>query len=276
MKYEEFSPTRAVVRRVRCYWELLEVGGQRSEVSDDLPATQAEPALPDGSPELIFNLGDPFEHVGADGVPRAQPLAMLVGQITAPMTVRPSGRVHLVGVRFEAHGAALLHDDLGTITDRWIDASDLAGGQVGQWLTALRDASSTDERTAILDAALEKRSAGSTRIDPRVEQAALAIRAGGGATSIDELAERLGVTTRTLQRLFAKQVGITPKLLARIVRFQRIFAAWRSDPRSLARVAVECGYFDQSHLVRDFRDFAGAPPAGFLAELPAFTAFFTA
>jgi len=60
----------------------------------------------------------------------------------------------------------------------------------------------------------------------------------------------------------------------RIVRFQRVFAAWRADPRSLARVAVECGYFDQSHLVRDFRDFAGAPPAGFLTALPPFTGFF--
>lgn len=244
------------------------VGGQ------ELP-TDAEPALPDGSPELIFNLGDPFEHLVADGVLRAQPFAMLVGQITAPMTVRPTGRVHLIAVRFEAHGAALIHEDIGTITDRWIEASSLAGGAVGRVLASLRGASSTAERTAILDAALTELSESSTRIDPRVEEAALAIRSSGGATSIDTLAEQLGVTPRTLQRLFAKQVGITPKLLARIVRFQRIFAAWREDPRSLSRVAVECGYFDQSHLVRDFRDFAGAPPAGFLAELPAFTAFFT-
>jgi transcriptional regulator GlxA family with amidase domain len=79
-----------------------------------------------------------------------------------------------------------------------------------------------------------------------------------------------------MQRLFLRQVGVSPKLLCRIVRFQRIFAAWRADPSSLARVALECGYFDQSHLVRDFHDFAGAPPAGFLAELPAFTRLFLA
>jgi len=55
-----------------------------------------------------------------------------------------------------------------------------------------------------------------------------------------------------------------------------VFTAWRTDARSLARVAAECGYFDQSHLVRDFRDFSGAPPAGFLAALPEFTGFFVA
>lgn len=88
------------------------------------------------------------------------------------------------------------------------------------------------------------------------------------------LAESLRTSPRTLQRLFARDVGISPKRLARIVRFQRVFAAWREDPDSLARVAAECGYFDHAHLVRDFRELAGLPPATFLENQPAFTRFF--
>ncbi len=92
----------------------------------------------------------------------------------------------------------------------------------------------------------------------------------------DAIARDAGTTPRTLQRLFATQVGISPKLLARITRFQRVFRSWQQEPNALARVAAACGYFDQSHLVRDFRDFAGAPPAAFLSAQPEFTTFFTA
>ncbi len=56
-------------------------------------------------------------------------------------------------------------------------------------------------------------------------------------------------------------VGVTPKLFfARIVRFQGAFERWGEDPRGWARVAADCGYYDQAHLLRDFRQFAGDPP----------------
>lgn len=70
------------------------------------------------------------------------------------------------------------------------------------------------------------------------------------ADAFIDLAKRLGTTPRTLQRRFATDVGITPKLLARIVRFQRVFSEWRADPTSLSRVAAECGYYDHAQLVR--------------------------
>ena len=93
-------------------------------------------------------------------------------------------------------------------------------------------------------------------------------------SAIDALAASLGSSVRRLQRRFGVQVGVSPKMLARIRRFQRVFSAWRQDPRSLAVVAMQCGYFDQPHLIRDFRDFAGRAPAAFLASQPEFTKLF--
>jgi AraC-like DNA-binding protein len=240
----------------------------------------AEPALPDGSPELIFNFGAPFEHVMPDGRVHLQPRAFLVGQITRPMVVRPTGTVDLFAVRFESHGAALWHPTMSALTNTWCSLSAL----VGQPLTALEtglfagatDSASTTSREQLIVSHLLVRVQSSHALDRRVATVVRAIRAHHGAVSLDDLVSRVGLTPRTMQRLFLRQVGVSPKLLCRIVRFQRIFAAWRADPSSLARVALECGYFDQSHLVRDFHDFAGAPPAGFLAELPAFTRLFLA
>jgi AraC-like DNA-binding protein len=267
MEYAEFTPTPSLRGMIRCYWVL------RGEPGD---AGTADPALPDGSPELIFNLADPFEHIAADGAVTRQPRQFLVGQITRPIAVRPTGRVRLVAVRFEAHGAAMLHDDLQRLTDRWIDAGELRDGVLRDVAPALAAATTPEREVAVLDASF----AGFVRVlarpDARVAAAVRRIRDTHGSARLDALAVELALTPRTLQRLFAKQVGISPKLLARIVRFQRVFAASRDGAGALARVAIECGYSDQSHLVRDFRDFAGAPPAALLAALPEFTAFFTA
>lgn len=266
MDYTESLPVGPLRADVRCFWAL------RAEAAPG----SADPALPDGSPELILNLADPFIAIDAHGGERVQPAVFLVGQITGPFRVRPSGRVDLFGVRFEACGATWLHDDLSALCDDFVDVAPALGGP----LEALRRelASVADDRTraARAEQVLAPLVAAGRRPDWRVVEAVREIRASGGMGELRAVAERLRTTPRTLQRLFARDVGIAPKLLARIVRFQRVFAAWRSDPERLSRVAAECGYSDHAHLVRDFRELAGMPPAAFLANTPEFTRFFTA
>ncbi len=264
MEYREHSAPPEVARWVRCVWTLR--GGAPS-------ANAPEPALPDGSPELIFNLADPFEHVSASGRVTRQPQAFLVGQITAPMVVRPTGRVDLIAMRLEAHGASYLVDDASALTDCWVDLRKLRDRAIPALLQQVRTVD-MERRTGLIKDWLVERAGRTPAGDTRVEQAVTAIRSSHGAVNLDDLSRQLDLTPRSLQRRFKLRVGISPKQLARIVRFQRIFAAWREDPSTLSRVAVECGYFDQPHMIRDFRQFAGAPPAGFLAALPTCTGFF--
>lgn len=264
--YRELPPAGPLRRFVRCYWFLTGRGGA------DEPA--ADPALPDGSPELIINLGDPFRSTSADGPGGLQPLTMLVGQITGPFTVAPTGRVDLVAARLEPFGAAGLWPQMARLTDRWADGVAIPHARLAEARETLGQATSPASRVAILDHHLLQVFAAAKQPDWRVEAAVHAIRATGGTGPLEQIAAEIGTTLRNLQRLFAVQVGISPKLLARITRFQRVFAAWRSDPASLSRVAAGCGYFDQSHLIRDFREFAGTAPAAFLASVPEFTGFF--
>lgn len=268
MDYLELEPAPPVRRFARCYWFLTGAAGPGDPTAD--------PALPDGSPELLINLADPFRAIPKDRPPELQPTTMLVGQITGPFAVEPTGRIDLVGVRLEPFGAVGLFRPMAALTDRWADGSDLPSAQLAEVQASLREAASPEARAAILDRHLGRILAEGRQPDPRVAAAVGAIRATHGASSLDRLGQELGITPRNLQRLFRHDVGISPKLLARITRFQRVFGAWRTDPTTLARVAAECGYFDQSHLIRDFRDFAGAAPAAFLASLPEFTGFFTA
>lgn len=107
-----------------------------------------------------------------------------------------------------------------------------------------------------------------------VTHAVQAIRATAGAVHMETLAADHHMALRTLQRRFTTQIGVSPKLFARIVRFHGVCTAWRRAPDTLARVAADRGYCDESHLIRDFRAFVGEPPAAFLSSLPAFTALF--
>lgn len=279
MRYQEWPAPAGTEHLIRCLWTL-----QGGLGSDDAVAgsetEEAEPALPDGCPELILNFGDTWCRVERDGTHRRQPAAFLVGQITGPFAVYPTGRVDLLAIRFEPHGAAGLLDNMATIMDTWVALDDVPAAS--DLLHAVRDSTlaGTTKHASVasrLDAVTrwaQRFAAASGHADAQVRVVVRQIVASRGAASVEEVAESEGVQLRTLQRRFLRQVGVSPKRLARIVRFHHVCLAWRRDPASLARVAADCGYCDESHLVRDFRAFVGEPPASFLRSLSTFTSHF--
>jgi AraC-like DNA-binding protein len=79
----------------------------------------------------------------------------------------------------------------------------------------------------------------------------------------------LGASRRHLSALFTEQVGLGPKTAARLLRFERVCCRMRENPRGWTEIAYDCGYYDQSHMNREFREFAGIAPTDFLArQLP--------
>ena len=220
----------------------------------------------DARADLVLNHGVPYTRTvhGEPEVTIAH--SNLDAQRLRPIRIAQRGQVVLAGVRFQVGGLApFVRRSLHEWTDRVVPVEEAFDGDLDG---SLRD-HDADEQARRFDAYFLERLRLTAATEDFLEMKA---RIEAGATRMDQLP----IPQRRLDRLFRAGLGITPKALVRIVRFQRVFAAWRDDPASCSRVALECGYYDQSHLVRDFRDFAGAPPAGFLAAMPAFTAAFTA
>jgi transcriptional regulator GlxA family with amidase domain len=93
-------------------------------------------------------------------------------------------------------------------------------------------------------------------------------RSDGNAT-VEDLANVAGVTTRQVDRLFARWLGIPPKTAGRVLRVQRALRALMRDPgRALAEIAADAGYFDQAHFVKDFRRMTGGVPRGYRGYYP--------
>jgi transcriptional regulator GlxA family with amidase domain len=111
--------------------------------------------------------------------------------------------------------------------------------------------------------------------DSRLMMLAGKIVDSGGQVSVDQLASDAGISSRQLERRFLREVGIGPKLLGRIIRFQQVFRAVEQCDATWSAIAVECGYYDQAHLIRDFNQFAQQTPAVLLSNQSAFTESFT-
>lgn len=183
--------------------------------------------------------------------------------MTRPVRVAPSGRVDTMGVRFHPWAASRsLGAPASEVTGRIDPADDHLHGAE---LSRLRSTEDGSERLRLLESLVRDRARRSRAADPSVAAVARRILASGGATSIAALAERCGVGLRSLERSFLAAVGLPPKRFASLARFQEVFRALESE-RSWAEVALACGYFDQAHLIRDFRRYAGETPEALRRE----------
>ena len=264
MRYCEIRPVAGLRGIVHCLW-LLE--GEGAGVAP-------EAVLPDGRPELVLHFGDPFERVTVDGSVALQPSLLFAGQLTSQLLLRATGRVAVVGVRLHPHGAAALirlpqHELAGAT----IHLGDLAGG-LARDLAAiapgdLRLAAEEVQRVLLARVRFD-------RLDRRVAFAVSAITRTRGQISMEAISRGANITRRHLERRFLADVGMTPKRLARISRFQHALSLLER-PRATGsgvHAAMACGYADQPHFIRDFRLLAGCSPSEHRLRQAELTGFF--
>ncbi len=208
----------------------------------------------------------PFERE-CEGRRERQPCVLFAGPATAPVRLAPGGRIDVIGVRLEAGLAARFLDVApATLVDRIPALAEVAPELARGLGEELDEPRAGESWTAALDRRLVPLLADAPRAAERVLDAAVAhVRARAGRVSVAELARAANLSTRQLERRFRARVGLGPKTFARLVRFQRALALLRTSGARLAEVAAQAGYYDQAHLVRDFRQFAGASPSRYLA-----------
>ncbi len=165
---------------------------------------------------------------------------------------------------------ALLGVSASAIAGRIVALEDLWGDAASRRLfDRLGDAKSTVDAAAILERAIAERLA---IADGRHARAQLALDAAARLTSapVNAVAVELGVSERHLRRVFRDTVGVSPKTFARLARFHRALRAARADDHAgWASIAAAVGYYDQAHLIAEFREIAGVTPRALLDELRA-------
>jgi AraC-like DNA-binding protein len=261
MRYQEFHPGPAASRFVASYWML----------EDDASSGAPQRVVPDGHSELILNLRQPYQSLGPDGW-QTQPTMFLAGQITGPLLLRATAPAKMLGINFHPHTVGdVLSAPIPETTGRIVALDDLSS-RLSRELGPVREI--IEERgdeagIRALDAAMATCRACP---DARVAGVAQLLEQSGGMVEMDEVARQVGLSRRQIERQFQQRVGMAPKFFGRIQRFQQVLRAmnwsrnWSRDNIHWVDTAIRCGYYDQAHLIRDFRQFSGQPPAAFVQE----------
>jgi len=257
VRYSERAVGGAAAQFVQCIWSL---GAEAHEAS-----AAADPILPDGRVELLLNSGDPVLRHTVTGHER-QSARQVAGQLTGSVCITPTGRLDIIGVRLHPWaGGAFLGMPMSELRDRMLPAD-------GVWVadSILGDASNADdhdERLRLIVDALERRARGVAAPSPAAISLTGRLMRGPDTPPVRSLAAAIGLTTRRVEAIFAEQVGLTPKSLARIARLQRALAHARRRPSlTLSAVAHDSGYYDHAHFVRDCQDIAGEAPGAVLGR----------
>ena len=250
--YREYSPSDTLRPFVDCFWTRDIVAAQSGD-----RATLVHRVLPDGCIDVVLTFSEHGDEPASAMVVGTMTKALVLDAVHAPES--------FVGVRFRpAKAAAFLDLPANEVTDLrvsldeiWPDAADVR--------EALGAPSEAIARVRALERVLAARlSPTSARPEHDVDEAVRRIVDAGGTLGITRLAPALGVSRQHLARRFSELVGVSPKTFARVVRLGRVVERVRAvpvgEPVNWSALAIELGYYDQSHLVDEFREMTGLTP----------------
>lgn len=258
-EYVRWRPAEPVRRFAGWYSGYRESGGA--------PGTHR--GLPSPHLTLIITLDDPLT-VACHPDPATPPGrydALVGGLHTVPALITHPGRQSGIQVGLSPLGArALLGLPAGELAGLDVHAVDLLGPFAEELRERVLAAPTWAARFAVVDRELARRAADVAGPPPEVVRAWQLVRGTAGAVSVEDLADEVGWSSRHLRERFVTEIGLTPKAAGRVARFDRARRVLqRRGAGDLARLAVDCGYYDQAHLTRDFTAFAGCSPLRWLA-----------
>lgn len=266
--YRQFLPNPRLRPYVLCFWAVhapsLADGPRRIRV------------LPDGCMDVIFNFG---EKLSPQGVPSTQPGAFIIGTSMRPGLVEMHGNIDITGFRLRPGGAAPLLGTHCSELAETIGPTELLGPEFSS-LLRFHAGSEPDpfQRVEIMERLLLERLPRIPEANPVVASALEILRLGAHPdirpTSKDSmetnscaaLAEALGIGRRTLERLFARQVGIAPVALRRTMRLHHALNLLRKKELSLTETALCAGFYDQAHFIKEIKALTGLTPLALRRE----------
>ena len=249
-----YVPHVPLLRHIECFWY----------VEHRLPAPELQARLPEGVLELVLNLADAQWLCHGEQAKQRDPWreTWIAGQQQSPLVIASTGHVRLYGIRFRPGGAlAFTGVSCHELTSAVVPLDTLWRGFAGEVRERLAEAPTPRAGFQRLEQLLRRNFGPRLHADRRLEMALRTLASAETPPRIAALATSLGMSRKHLDRLFDRHVGLSPSSYRRIARLQRaITLAERHPQGNWARIALDSGYHDQSHLIHDFRDLANMTP----------------
>lgn len=260
MRYTEYRPNGILKDFIQCYFVC----------ETDIPVMTDDKVFATGAIEILFNLGADGPQQIKNGDLVTCPDIQLWGQTIQPFTFTSYGKHCMFGIRFFTHTAAcFFNEQIEEFNDRVIDFKELGGKEAALLHLRLMEAKTPDRRIDLVEEFLMKRLLTS---GPKFSKLKLVnnimfdLSKEDFLENINTVAAKYGLSSRYLQKIFLNYSGLSPNLYTKIARFQKSLYRVAENKLSLTSIAYECGYFDQSHFIKDFKFFTGSPPSRFSPE----------
>jgi len=254
----KYSPHPELKNYIQCYWTL------KCFDTDSLKKFYLVSL--DAGLDIVFNLSNP---VGC-GVDYSTPVMIdkdfIIGSLARSLHIEPSGGISLFGVRFTPEGLyPYFSMPPADISDFCVEIEEI-------WeLNGLGLAKLIHNTNPVPESLIQtfedfflNRMKKFRKHSLNVEKAVAMIRSHKGRISVEALANSLKISIRHLERKFIKRIGIPPKQLCRIFRIKNVLIDSKISRYDSASLAIESGYFDQSHFIREFKYFTGYSPMTYL------------
>ncbi|MHC4087713.1 MAG: DUF6597 domain-containing transcriptional factor [Planctomycetota bacterium] len=243
--YREYTPNRHLQPYISCYWTMT------SEIELEKPIPHR--VIPDGCADIIFDLNEhSYRQAGS-----------IVGTMTKPIFAILKGRFHYIAIRFLPGGFLHFFDSaMYNFTDQIIPLETTSGKDSRNLIEKLNH---IENQIKLLESHLERLLKTNNKNDPVAKNAIYNILVNKGNIRVSELSGIVDTSKRQLRRKFERWVGVSPKAFCSIIRFKNVLRMVRSGPkRNWLSIALDGGYYDQSHFIHEFNSYYGLNPSDFL------------
>jgi AraC-like DNA-binding protein len=260
MLYKEFQPLPELAEYIQLIWAL--------EAEDDTEKYQRAQIMPDGIVEVIFHYGEPFITHQSDGNTFKQPQSFAISQMTKFVEIESDGKIGFLSVRFFPWGAYhFFKEPISNFLDQTISIDKLWPLHYNEIVSGIQHENSIEGRLHLLQQFLLKRLSENRLKDISIDEAIKLIRHSKGQLTIEEVCEKVTISKKTLERKFLAATGTSPKIFSRITRFLNICQHLDEHKnKTLSQLTYECGYYDQNHFIKEFKEFSGFTPKEFFKK----------
>jgi len=256
MEYREYKPHKSLSQFIECYW---------SAKADKPPFREEESLIPDGTIELMFNFGDDYAQINEGGRDIIKG-SHIIGIRKQTLFISQTNRQNFFSIRFRPGGTyPFFKVPAYLFANTFTGLDELLGKEYKELERRLADTENNERRVEITERYLLKQL--QTDNDYPFVKACSAKLLKNSSTRIDHLAREFNTTYKTIERKFKRVIGLTPSELVKVKRFnQAVHTMYSCEYKSLSEVALVCGYYDQSHFIREFKQLTRYSPRQFLKE----------
>lgn len=248
MIYDLVKPSEELSDIIQSFWMIDSEGDNH---------IHQQKIIPDGFPELIFHYGDPYK-INISGLWELQSKELIGGQIRNHFFLENTGESKMFAIKFKPWAIRELFElEMSSITDKVIIIPKAIKEKVVEIKEIAISTRSFSEKVAGIEAWFQKMKISKFHSNYKAVQY---IQDKNGLTQLNELTNICNTSERTLERYFKSYIGLSPKFYSRIIRFSSIFELVQEETIDWQDIVYKAGYYDQSHFIKNFKEFTGEDP----------------